>query len=50
MFVHIFFCIIYVTQKPQATNNTRAVHGACYNQLATMLYMPAMCQQSREQY
>ena len=45
-----FFCIMYVTQTPQTTDSTRAVQGACYNQLATMLYTPAACQQSRKQH
>ena len=48
-----FFCIVYVTQTPQTTqttDSTRAVQGACYNQLATTLYTPAACQQSRKQH
>jgi len=41
---------MYVTQTPQTTDSTRAVQGACYNQLATTLYTPAACQQSRKQH
>ena len=41
---------MYVTQTPQPTASTRAVQGACYNQLATTLYTPAACQQSRKQH
>ena len=40
----------YVTQTPQTGDITRAVQGACYNQLATTLYTPAACQQSRKQH
>ena len=49
-FFNFFFCIMYVTQTPQTTDSTRAVQGACYNQLATTLYTPAACQQSRKQH
>ena len=49
-FFQFFFCIMYVTQTPQTTDSTRAVQGACYNQLATTLYTPAACQQSRKQH
>ena len=45
-----FFCIMYVTQTPQTTDSTRAVQSARYNQLATTLYPPAACQQSRKQH
>ena len=48
-FFNFFFCIMYVTQTPQTTDSTR-VQGACYNKLATTLYMPAACQQSRKQH
>ena len=41
---------MYVTQTPQPTASTRAVQGACYNQLATTLYTPAACQQSMKQH
>ena len=41
---------MYVTQTQQATDSTRAVQGACYNQLATTLYTPDACQQSRKQH
>ena len=44
----LFFVV--VTQTPQATDSTRAVQGACYNQPATTLYTPAACQQSRKQH
>ena len=49
VFVHIYI-VSYVTQTPQTTDSTRAVQGACYNQLATTLYTPAVCQQSRKQH
>ena len=45
-----FFCIMYVTQTPQTTESTRAVQGACYNQLATTLYTPAAHQWRRKQH
>ena len=35
-------CIMYVTETPQTTDNTRAVQGACYNHLATTLYTRAL--------
>ena len=38
---------MYVTQTLQTTDSTQAVQGACFNQLATTLYTPAACQQSR---
>ena len=48
---------MYVTQTPQTTGSTRAVQGACYDQLATRytrtgytLYTPAPCRQSRKQH
>ena len=37
-------------QAPQTTDSTRAVQGACCNQLATTLYKPAACQRSRKQH
>ena len=42
--------IMYVSQTPQKTNNTRTVQGAGYNQLATTLYAPAARHQSRKQH
>ena len=42
--------------NPNTTDNidnidiTRAMQGACFNQLATMLSTPAACQQSRKQH
>ena len=50
LFSNYFFCTMYVTQTPQTTDKTRAVQGACYNQLVTTLYTPAACQQSRKQH
>ena len=50
LFFNIIFCMMCVTQTPQATDSTRAVQGACYNQLVTTLYTPAACQQSRKQH
>ena len=54
LFFSFFFCITskYVC-NPNTTDNTdstRAAQGACYNQLATTLYTPAACQQSRKQH
>ena len=49
-FFQLFFCIMYVTQTPQTMDNTRAAQGACYNQLATTLYTPAACHQSRKRH
>ena len=50
-FSNFLFCIImYVIQTPQTTDSTRAVQGACYNQLAKTLYTPAARQQSRKQH
>ena len=34
----------------KTTDSTRAVQGACYNQLAATLYTPAACHQSRKQH
>ena len=39
--------------NPDTTDNTditRAIQGECFNQLATTLYTPAACQQSRKQH
>ena len=47
---HFFLGIMYVTQTPQTTDSTRAVQGACCNQLVTTLYTPAACQQSRKHH
>ena len=44
---------LYYVRNPDTTDNTdstRAAQGACYNQLATTLYTPAACQQSRKQH
>ena len=49
-FVFNFFCIMYVTQKPQTTDSTRAVQGACNNQPAATICTPAACQQSKKQH
>ena len=49
-FFQLSFRITYVTQTPQIANSTRAVQGACFNQLATTLYTPAARQQSRDQH
>ena len=49
-FFQLFFCIMYVTQTPQITDSTRAVQGACCNQLGITLYTPAACQQIRKQH
>ena len=49
LFFHFFSCL-YLTQAPQTTDSTRAVQGACCNQLATTLYTPAARQQSRKQH
>ena len=43
-FFQLFF--LYYVRNPDTTDNTdstRAVQGACYNQLATTLYTPAAC-------
>ena len=43
----------YYVRNPDTTDNTditRAVQGACYNQLATTLNTPAACQRSRKQH
>ena len=48
-FSNLFLHDVHVTQTPQTTDRTRAVQGACYNQLATTLYTPAVYQQSRKQ-
>ena len=51
LFFQIFFGLCTcVTRTPRTTESTRAVQGACYNQLATTLYMPAACQQGRKQH
>ena len=58
-FMSIFFCqlffqlfFLYGVRNPDTTNtdSTRAMQGAYYNQLATTLYTPAACQQSRGQH
>ena len=46
----LIFCIMYTLPRHQTTDSTRAVQGACYNQLASTLYTPAACQQSRKQH
>ena len=51
IYIYFFnFVFVYVTRTPQTTDSTRAVQGACYNQLVTTLYTPAACQQSRKQH
>ena len=53
-FPKLFFSTsLYYVRNPDntdSTDSTRAVQGACYNQLATTLYTPAACQQSRKQH
>ena len=41
---------LYYVRNPDTTDTTGAVQGARYNQLATALYTPAACQQSRKQH
>ena len=41
---------LYYVRNPDSTDSTRAVQGAWYNQLATTLYTPAACQESRKQH
>ena len=42
---------MYVTQRPPTPKSTRAaVQGACYNHLATTLYMSAARQWGRRQH
>ena len=50
LFFSTFFFVLLYVRNPDTTDttdNTRAVQGACYNQLATTLYTPAACRQSR---
>ena len=54
-FMSIFFFptfFLYDVRTPDTTNtdSTRAVQGACYNQLATTLYTLAACLQRRKQH
>ena len=50
-FLRFFLLFFFVlVRNPDSTDSTRAVQDACYNQLATTLYMPAACQQGRKQH
>ena len=49
----MFGFVLCTYVNPDTTDNTdiaRAMQGACFNQLATTLYTPAACQQSRKQH
>ena len=43
-------CNEYGQVHHRQRDSKRAVQGACYNQLATTLYTPVACQQSRNQH